>query len=495
MIKEMKSHDLQRISRVKNKGKKVMLINPKKEGIFFSVPHNGLAILATILKKRGHEVLVVDYLFMRGEQKELSFFIKEFNPDVVGVSMYTTSVGETNKIIEKVRSILPDVPLIVGGPHATMYADLLEKDSKIDYIVSGEAELIITSIVENAKREKKAKIIKAKEILNLENVPIPDFRMFYRWQEIRGYPIMTSRGCPNQCVFCPVLNLAFKKWRARKPAECIEEIKFAKKTLSHNISTYVMDDNPTVDRKRFKEFLRLYAEEIMLPLVIINTRADAIDEEMVVLMKRAGCDTLFLGVEHANPEMFKSVNKGETLEQIEKAARLVKKHGLILGLSFIIGLPGDNLEKTIDSIKFSQKLNAEWNSVSFITPYRNTKIKEYFDSKKISYNEVDSNPQLDSDFECNEPIIGTEDFTKEERKKAYYMFMLRTSHPRLQVAKLRRIALIAFKYRLYWDFFYWLPRGIIKDFHRYKILLKTAFRIFRKEGIKKLIERYKNRNK
>jgi len=125
----VKSKDLRRIKKVDvSKRKRILLLNPKLRTTDFQVPHNGLAILAVILKNRGHEVLVADYAFMYEEQDtDVSFFIKMFNPDVVGISIYTANINEANEMILRVHEFDPNIPIMVGGPHALLYFDLLQK--------------------------------------------------------------------------------------------------------------------------------------------------------------------------------------------------------------------------------------------------------------------------------------------------------------------------------------------------------------------------------
>jgi hypothetical protein len=104
-------------------------------------------------------------------------------------------------------------------------------------------------------------------------------------------------------------------------------------------------------------------------------------------------------------------------------------------------------------------------------------------------------PQPENDFVCSEPLVETKEFSKQDMKKAYYMFILQTAHHRLKIAKLHKILPIVIEHGLYWDFFYWLPRGIIKDLKRFGNLSQTAIRVFKEEGFLKLLKRIKTRNK
>jgi len=486
----MKSKELRNIKKTTSK-RRVLFINLRKTSAGVNTPHMGLALLAAILKKRGHEVLIVDYQLVHNAPG-IEHFIEEFNPDIIGMSIYTANVLEADSMIERINKKFPKIPIIVGGPHATLYSENLKmkNQDKIDYVVAGEAELIIIEIIEKAKKEKKYKIAISKEVLDPNDAPFPDYKVFYGWQHIRAYPIMTSRGCPFRCSFCPVASLSQRKWRPRTPEQCIEEIEKAKKELNPNLHILVQDDHPLVDKDRFYQFLKLYIDhKINMRMDILNTRADSIDEKLIILLKKAGCSSIGIGVEHVHPEVFKLINKGESLEQIEHAANLLKKHKMLGSFSFIIGLPGDNLERIKENIKFVRRFRPDSVYWNMLIPYEKTQVREWFKEHGRLYNEIGHTSLVDTDFMCDEPCVETSDFTKGERIKAHFIYLFGTIDDRLKIRKIFRILKIAKKYNLYTEFFYWLPRGIIKSFKRKIELLQKAHAYSHREGINGLIKR------
>jgi radical SAM superfamily enzyme YgiQ (UPF0313 family) len=479
----MISQELKTIKKIK-KGdrKKILLINPKRKGVSHFIPHNGLATLAAILRARDHEVLVVDYAFIH-DKKNIFYFIKKFKPTVIGISAYTVNLKAVNEIIFEVNRIAHSTPLIVGGPHATLYDEFLAKDKRIDYLVKGEAELIILDLVENAKKEDKCILIESKEIVNLEDIPFPDFTVFYKWKSLRNYPILTSRGCPFRCSFCSVCSFAYNRWRARSPENCIKELESAKDIISPNLTVVVCDDAPTTDKKRFNNFLDLYSKKIKLEISIINIRADSVDDKFLIALKKCGGDFVSLGIEHAHPEVFKLVNKGETLKQIEDAAKLVKKYNMKLGLSFIIGLPNDNLERIKASIDFAKRVKGDSCGWNFVAPYKGSAVADWFEKNGKIYNLFDYNTRVNSDFTCEEPCTETPDFTREERKKAHFMCLFETITYECNFRNIFGALNVAIKYRLYPEFFYWLPKGIIKNLKGKIDLVRSAILDYKNEGI------------
>jgi len=481
----MKIQDLKKIKPVPEKlRKKVLLINPTNTNSneTHTVPNYGLGVLAAILKKRGHSVLVVDYLFMH-KDIDVSVFIKEFKPDVVGLSVFTVNAKVVDYLVSRINGLVPNVPIMVGGPHATFYSNILQRNKKIDYIVDGEGELIINELVEQAIKEDSPKIVQATELANLDDIPYPDYENFYMKENLREYPIMTSRGCPYQCSFCSVRKLGHRKWRVRSPEKCMEELKFVRDNLNPKLRVMVMDDAPATDKSRFKKFLQLYLQEFNSPLYICNLRADNLDEELVILLKKCKCEMICIGVESAHPEVLKMTNKNETIEQIETACKLIKKHKVKLGLLFLVGLPGDNLERIEASIKFANKLKAESVVLNVVIPYRGTEVRRWFDEHGKIYNEFDEASMSTSDFKCPGPFADSPDFTREEIKKAFYKFLFRTRTIELNSGNFLTALGSAIKYRLVFDFVCWTPHGIIKNIKNKKVFFKKTLHFYRTEGL------------
>lgn len=475
-----------------DKKKKILLINPKRRNVLFTTPHNGLAILAGIIKARGHDVRVVDYAFSYNiKDKPISYFINEFKPDVIGISIYTPNAREAEEILSKIYDYSPKIPIMVGGPHGTLYTDIVGKIHGIDYIFRGEAELTILNVIEKAKKEKIPKIINSKDLVDLDTLPFPDYESFYDWQSMTNYSIMTSRGCPFQCSFCASAGLAYRRWRPKNPEKCIEELEKAQREISPNLKFVVFDDNPITDKERFNDFLKLYAERINAELTVVNVRADGVTDEFLRLLKKCRVNFISIGVEHGHPEVFKMINKGETLEQIERAAKLIKKHKIGLGLSFVIGVPGDTLERTKASIRFCKRVKADEYSINLISPYRYTAAREWFEKNNAKlYNEIGYDVQPLTSIRCESPVVETSDFTKKDREKAYYMFLFGVAEERLRLSKMPEILSIVREYELYSVFFSWLPYGIIAELKLARKFIRRAISIYKTYGFNYLVKRY-----
>lgn len=438
--------------------KKILFFNAKREKCDSPSPHLGLAMLAAVLKEGCHEVLVVDYQFKPDAPSPKSF-IEKFEPDIIGLTLYTATMNEAEILMKQINEF--NVPLMVGGPHATLYHDDLVNTA--NYIIVGEAENIIVELVENANVEVKGQIIRC-EPPNPKNLPYPDFNAFFGHENMGIYPLLTSRGCPYNCSFCAVHLVSTKKWRPKNPEDCIDEVIQAKNKLKNINSVIIYDDNAMFRKNHIMTFLNQYlTNKISLPLTIINTRADSLDEEMILLLKKAKCPSIGIGVESGDPEVFEKITKGETLEDIKKASKLIKKHKIPLSLCFVIGLEGDSFEKTRKSIDFAKSLGPDHIYWNMITPFEGTKIREWYDQYGNVFDLQNHSSWVDGDFMCEEPCAETPEFTIEQRKKAYILAILKTNDTRLRLADIPRLIPHVRYYGLHMDFIRWIHQKMSKN--------------------------------
>jgi len=437
--------------------KKILLIHPRVEKIENFTPHLGLAVIAGRLKEAGYKVFVVDYAVGK-DIPPIAEVLKSYKPDVVGISLYTAACTIGDKTIDTIKKYNKEIPILVGGPHATLYYQDLKKDMRIDYIFKGEADKYIVEVVKEVNLQKTPRVIECLPS-DLSDYPQPDFTSFYNYKEIVTYPLQTSRGCPHNCIFCSVRLISSRKWRSRDPKKCIAEITEAKKQLPKMKLVRIIDDNPGVLKGRLKTFLKLFIQnKFNLDLEITNLRADHFDKEIVKLIKKTGISQLVLGVEHGNPSVFAKVDKGETLDDIKKAARLIKDAGIFLRCCFIIGLPYDSYEKFKSSIALAKEIKADFFHWNAFTPFKGTRAREWYEKNGIIYNELDHvSLQGTTDFFIGEPVVETPQFTIAEQKKAYALAMLETNNYIFKVKSIGMLLNVAIKY----DFYFLVAKSLV----------------------------------
>ncbi len=254
-----------------------------------------------------------------------------------------------------------------------------------------------------------------------DDYPFPDFTLFdsldvftNNWQkDIWQYGILTSVGCPFQCIYCAARN---RGWQARSPKNCVEELKQAKKKYGI-VSFEILDDAFNVEKKRVLEFCRL-VKPLKLRWICANgLRADLFDEDQAKAMAVSGCDSVAFGIESVVNRVLKKVKKGETIEQIEKALDIAKKYFRSVHGFFIIGLPGSSYETDLKGVELMVKKRIT-GTFSYYVPF------DAFD--KLSINSEQSR-RVDKQMEHDDMFYGerakpqSDVYSQSLQKKIYEM--------------------------------------------------------------------------
>lgn len=437
------------------KAKRILLVNPVRQDSFqFDRIHMGLSIIGEILVSNGHEVKLIDYAFLKSLNRKIRVpnieeVIYEFKPDLIGITVFTSLYSDCQNIIKTI-SQCSDVPIILGGPHFAIFPDDFSDDSRISYIVRGEAEKVILNLIETAKREHASVFIDS-PIPSADEIPAVNLDVAYGSQYLKVYQIQLSRGCPFNCSFCCVRYVAGHKIRARNLDTCLKQIIEAKRRYV-NINTIVItDDCPNFDKERFKRFLQMFKEaNTGCRLSIDNMRANLIDEEMIQVYKAAGGQNVCLGIESGHHGVFKLIDKGESLENIVEVAKLTRKYRLVLGLCFVIGLPEDNLKRHAYSMRLAKVLKPDYIFWNMCIPWPGTKVCEWYKTHGKVENLRNFISIIDSQFDFEEPVCESYSFSKKDMIKAWLMANMETNSSYFTNSRnISKLILLAYRYKIY----------------------------------------------
>jgi radical SAM superfamily enzyme YgiQ (UPF0313 family) len=416
----------------KTKLRRILLLNSGKEDNFIvNRIHLGLTLLASILTEAGHEVRIIDYAFLRHISQfvnvpSIEEVIKEFQPDVIGLSVFTYLWDDCVRLIERI-SCCSSAPIILGGTHFTIFPEDFSSDQRISYIVRGEAESVILSLVESAKKESVPVIIDAPPA-SPEAIPACNLDVAYGSQYLERYQLQLSRGCPHHCSFCSIPSIGGRKLRARDLNIVLDQILKAKQKYPRIKEICITDDFPSYNKDRFKLFLQLLKEaDTGCLLWVDNMRADSIDDEMVSLYKAAGGYNICIGVETGNPEVFNLINKGESLSEIIEAAKKVRQSGLVLGLCFVIGLPEDKIERHLDSIRLAKRLRPQYIFWNMVNPYPGTEVNKWYQTHGEVGDNRNFSTLIDPTANFEEPRWSSRNFPKKQMIKAWLMANMETT--------------------------------------------------------------------
>lgn len=285
------------------------------------IPNLSLAYAATHFNSR-----VIDYNTL----PEPADRLYSIETDILGISFQSRSYSHANNIKKKYNETFPgaNVKSINGFMDVLCCYPFLQWDDTITFNEFFSDDLSFP-----------------------EYERFDSFNTFYKnwkigtWQ----YPVVTSLGCPFSCTYCMSRN---RKWIARSPENCFDELKQAKERWGIKSFT-IIDDCFNLKKKRVMEFCKAVSSLNLEWLCTNGLRADCMDEEQAKAMAASGCSTVGFGIESSAPSVLNKVKKGETIEQIERAVKIAKKYFKSISGFFIIGLPGSSYETDKQTLQWA----------------------------------------------------------------------------------------------------------------------------------------------
>ena len=405
--------------------RKILLICPpsvvevfgKKRAVVARTPYLSLASLAGELLRAGHDAHILDLSVEKNIDYALDQAFELYHPDIAGITFTTPLANLAMDVANRIKEKWPNTLMLAGGVHCTTLPEEVLNNSKVDAVVMGEGEKTLLEIAEGlpfqkilglAYRAADGKIVineRRPLISDLDSLPYPAWHL-YDIKEYRTAPVVTkgrhicaietSRGCVFGCSFCNK-SVFQRLFRAKSPERVVDEIEYTLKFGFDEI--HIMDDMFSTDINRAKEICRLIIKRKMKFVwnAQAGLRVDCIDEELLRLMKQAGCYATSMGIESGNQNILNLANKGITLDQVRKAVALIKKVGLQTTGFFILGLDGESEATMQDTINFAKELKLDFPKTHIVVPLPGTplfnkwksegRIKSYNWSKYIFHPE------------------------------------------------------------------------------------------------------------
>jgi radical SAM superfamily enzyme YgiQ (UPF0313 family) len=366
--------------------------------------------------------------------------ISDFKPHIVGFSASSFDYVNAAELCKAIKEIDTNIVTIIGGPHATMCPEKALAPAWVDYICIGEGDTTISEFASAYPEKEIMQSVKgigykngaqgvfnppSDPIKDLDSLPFVDMGLFpldqYRVGKRLTLPLFTSRGCPYNCCYCCSYLIHGRRYRARSAKSLVEEIEWNMKRFHTKYFT-IADDTFNFDQQRVMDFCRLIIERKLdvewdCPQGI---RADKLTPEIARMMKKAGCKLLAMGIESVNPAVLKDIQKGETIEQIEAAIKMTNEAGLISKAFFLVGLPGDSVEKVLDSIKFFKKHQILIPRYTMNVANPTTRLEKWVKENGNLY--YDPYEYVTTHNECSDDIgvqFDTDDFTQKERYRIF----------------------------------------------------------------------------
>ena len=426
-------------------------------------PPLGLLYLASALEKEGHKVEILDcvvenwrritrfkkFFHVGLDWKAIERRIQISKPDMVGISCLFTCQLNNALTVAKIAKEVVDVPVVMGGAHPSALPKEILQDKNVDYVIIGEGEQSLIQLI----RGEQASLIdgigyrhgkeicvnqKTRYIKNLDELPFParhlvPMKEYFKAQMTHASyskrqpatSMITSRGCPKNCIFCSIHAVWGYKWRARSPTNVVDEIETL--VQSYGIQEiHFEDDNLTLNRERMNKIcLEILNRKIDISWTTPNgVVVENLTPTLLALMKKSGCYALSLGIESGNEYILNRViKKGLKLQMVERVVKWAKETGIETYGFFVLGVPTETKGTIKDTIDFAKKLDLDLASFFVATPYPSTEL--YNLCKEKGYLRWDGNPIR---LTPSQPVIETEMLKQKDlarlQKKAYIEFEL-----------------------------------------------------------------------
>ena len=362
--------------------------------------------IAAILEEHGIEVDIYDALAIGADERKILDYIQKTAPDLVGFTVFTIGVYDVIHICRKIKQLSQGIYTLVGGYHMSVSLEEFINEPALDFACIGEGDHTILELIDalSGKKElkhinglvfkKDNKVIKnpnRKLRTDMDNIPVLAYEKiidneYVPWWSIKSskkqryLSTVTGKGCPMNCVWCDIAKTEGVVYRCMSPKRVLKELCYLKYKLG--ITHLTFDDaNFTAHKDRLIEICEnIIKEGLGIKWACSSTIVNLDDINVLTLMKKAGCDVIFYGVESGNEEILNKV-KRVTKSKVKNVVNMTRKAGIKPHCSFMLGLPGDTKETMDETVNFAIELDPASASFSIAVPYPGTPMYDEYSSK------------------------------------------------------------------------------------------------------------------
>lgn len=366
-------------------------------GDYYELPL-GLMYISSVLKGNGHEVSCLNLNHVPGPVEEIvEREVRLRGVDVVCTGGLSVHFHKVKRVLEAARKANPRVVTVVGGGLVTSEPELMVEALGATFGVTREGEITIAELAKALEaaadpsgilglvhRDPAGKVVVNPErpvIQNLDEIPFPDYEGFdveryldsqlpsdnyylYPFDQPRVLPIISSRGCPYSCTFC--YQPLTKTYRQRSFDNFFAEVDLLVKRYRVNMLA-IIDELFSVNKAKVREFCdRIRPYNLKW---IIQIKVSAIDEEIIQLLKGAGCFYISYGIESASDAVLTAMKKKITVAQVDSALALSSRYGVGIQGNLIFGNPDETLETAAESMEWWKRNLRYHVNLGFISPY------------------------------------------------------------------------------------------------------------------------------
>lgn len=305
--------------------------------------------------------------------------LEAFRPDYICMQVYSMNRISAFKLTELTHTYHPEMKVILGGHHVSVFAEQIVEKYPYVQCVRGEGEIAVLDIIMGWET---GSIVQGKLIENLDTLPFPKHEWFFERDPDRNMAcLMATRSCPKKCSFCCLPNVSYRKYRKRSVENIMAEIRYIHKRWPQVTRLVMQDDAFTLDNQLVIDLCKKLVEEDLHFKFIMASTVKPASEEMFYWMERAGLEHLYIGLETGNQFMLDRCHKGIQLEDVENVFRMLKKYPkLVVSTYLIAGLPGETwwtIENTVEFVKSLQRISYDFvDDATPIWAYPGTQLYE-----------------------------------------------------------------------------------------------------------------------
>lgn len=354
----------------------------------------GVGTLAGYMVSQGRQVKILDELLSSGQRfiEDIEEKLKGLDkPYIFGISCLTINIGRVYKMAKMLKEKYPDSKVILGGIHPTAVPEEALSKEGVDIVVRGEGEVTLLALFDAIKGGKDYRRVEGISFKdsgqishnpsrplspNLDFLPTFPYGMFDAKRYNLDF-IMTSRGCPHNCIFCSQQLISGRRYRFRSLERVAEDLDILINKYKQPSFAF-LDDDLLVDKKRAQALCEMIVKkEFHLKANFgCQTRADNVKEEILPYLKAAGFSFIGLGMETGSEKVMKIIQKGETVEANIRAVMMLKKNGFSVNGFFVFGLPQETAQDRLKGYLLAKSLSLDYAKFNNAVPYPGTKLFE-----------------------------------------------------------------------------------------------------------------------
>ncbi len=381
---------------------KILLINPHssnwtegssdRTSIAVRMAPVGILSIATFLQRLDHEVKLLDLgvLSPAAAIQQVEVAVGSFRPAIVGFTAVTSNFLNAVSLAAVVRKIDPAIRTVCGGVHVSaLRGRILELFSDLDLVVAGEGEAALAEIAAGADYSTVQGLIyrdgeeirdngSRSAVCTLDELPFPDYRLLEGFpQQYAGplfnYPkgptatVIASRGCPYNCSYCD-RSVFGSSFRFNSPQYLYAHMAFLRNEFGIR-HVFFYDDLFTFNRQRVAEFCELLRQKPLGMTFNCAVRVGHIDDDLLAMLKAAGCWMVSLGIESGAPEILARHKSSIEFSEMKKSVKMIQQNGLRAKGLFMIGLPGETEETIQMTTEFITRLELDDMNMTKFTPF------------------------------------------------------------------------------------------------------------------------------